>query len=551
MRWSELLTNELLIECGKGCSTLPELVDALCNKTKHDGSYDSLWSSHRRHKKRLNLKDSLLGYLGKSPPARSRKPKGPKLSDLKFPLSPERTERINSADRFVITAALNNTPVDQACWETLKQYAKRNNAELIVIPIRYKNPTSRVEGKLIDMGAWWPEEVIPYLTDDRITVHEHFWIMGEVRIQATATKPLTGLGTLTKGASGAFGHSQLSMEMIPTPQNKLPKVLYTTGCVSVADYSDSKAGVKSLDSHSMGGLILELNGPRFHVRELITDDQGGCYDLDRYYHPKGSRKSTGALALITGDEHALFNDPACRVGTYTGKNSITKVCKPKTLVRHDVFDGYSISHHNRKDPAIQIANHKSGFHKVEDELMLTRNYIDNTTPRGVKNLIVSSNHHDHLLQWMKETTPLDEPWNANIWLKLWSAFEESIVMGEGGPEYNNPLETYLLPLLRSETEFLSGRCGRTIADIVIDMHGHRGANGSRGSINQFTKFGVKSIIGHSHTPGRQKDCVQVGTSSLLRLSYTNGPSSWAHCHCLIHPNGTRQIIFLIDGVWRL
>jgi hypothetical protein len=216
-----------------------------------------------------------------------------------------------------------------------------------------------------------------------------------------------------------------------------------------------------------------------------------------------------------------------------------------------VFDGYSISHHGRKDPATQIAKHRSGFNNVADELTLTRNHIDSTTPKGVKNLIVSSNHHDHLLQWMKETTPLDEPWNAKTWISLWKEFEESIVMGPGGAEYSNPLAAYLTPRLKSDTEFLDGDCGRMIGGIAIDMHGHRGANGSRGSLNQFTRFGVPCIIGHSHTPGINKGAWQTGTSSMLRLEYTNGASSWAHCHCIIHPNGKRQLLFLIDGVWRL
>jgi hypothetical protein len=77
-----------------------------------------------------------------------------------------------------------------------------------------------------------------------------------------------------------------------------------------------------------------------------------------------------------------------------------------------------------------------------------------------------------------------------------------------------------------------------------------GTNGSRGSINQYAKIGAKTVIGHSHSPGIRHGAFQTGTSSTLRMDYTRGPSSWAHCHCVIYPNGKRQLIFVIDGYWR-
>jgi len=82
------------------------------------------------------------------------------------------------------------------------------------------------------------------------------------------------------------------------------------------------------------------------------------------------------------------------------------------------------------------------------------------------------------------------------------------------------------------------------------MHGDKGPNGSRGAIRGFGRIGVRSIIGHSHTPGVMDGVYQVGTSSRLRLEYSSGPSSWMHCHCVIYPNGKRSLIWIIDGEWR-
>ncbi len=90
-----------------------------------------------------------------------------------------------------------------------------------------------------------------------------------------------------------------------------------------------------------------------------------------------------------------------------------------------------------------------------------------------------------------------------------------------------------------------------VAGVELGMHGDRGPNGSRGSIKNLRRIGVKSIIGHSHTPGIEEGCYQVGTSTVLNLEYANGPSSWLNTHCLLYPNGKRTLVNIIDGKWRL
>jgi hypothetical protein len=84
------------------------------------------------------------------------------------------------------------------------------------------------------------------------------------------------------------------------------------------------------------------------------------------------------------------------------------------------------------------------------------------------------------------------------------------------------------------------------------MHGDRGPNGARGSIKNLRRIGVKSIIGHSHSPGIDEGCYQVGTStSLVPRLQQSGPSSWLNTHCLVYANGKRTLINIINGEWRL
>jgi hypothetical protein len=89
-----------------------------------------------------------------------------------------------------------------------------------------------------------------------------------------------------------------------------------------------------------------------------------------------------------------------------------------------------------------------------------------------------------------------------------------------------------------------------IKDIYCGYHGDRGANGARGSLAGWAKIGTKVIVGHTHSPGIEKGAYMIGTSSKLSLEYTSGPSSWMNTHAIIHPDGKRQLITIINGEWR-
>jgi len=101
------------------------------------------------------------------------------------------------------------------------------------------------------------------------------------------------------------------------------------------------------------------------------------------------------------------------------------------------------------------------------------------------------------------------------------------------------------------TTFLERDQGFMINGIDVGQHGDVGPNGARGNRRSFTKIGVKSIIGHSHSPGIEDGVYQTGTNSLLALEYARGPSSWLHTDCIIYGNGKRTLINIIDGKWRI
>ncbi|MFM1781349.1 MAG: hypothetical protein RLZZ181_114, partial [Pseudomonadota bacterium] len=58
----------------------------------------------------------------------------------------------------------------------------------------------------------------------------------------------------------------------------------------------------------------------------------------------------------------------------------------------------------------------------------------------------------------------------------------------------------------------------------------------------------KSVTGHSHTPQILRDVYVVGTSTDTKPDYgKGGPNSWMNTHCIVYPNGTRQLVNMIEG----
>ena len=194
-----------------------------------------------------------------------------------------------------------------------------------------------------------------------------------------------------------------------------------------------------------------------------------------------------------------------------------------------------------------------GWGNIQTELDQTIAFLDETSVTDAKQLIVSSNHNDHLSQWLSGGEKGVTPENALLYHKLMVMMFESAEKTPSGVKMGNPFKMYMESQCEFDEKillFLGGNAPYLIGDIDVSQHGHRGPNGARGSRANLSKIGVKTVIGHSHSPGITGGCWQVGTSSHLNLEYAQGPSSWLHCHCVIHANGKRQLLPIIEGKWR-
>jgi hypothetical protein len=226
---------------------------------------------------------------------------------------------------------------------------------------------------------------------------------------------------------------------------------------------------------------------------------------------------------------------------------IIKALKPKYIVLHDAFNGLSINHHEEHaqiSKAKRVANNK---HKLEDEVERLTQDIEDFIKLNTNVVIVKSNHDEflckHYLQYGKY---IHDPQNHRYALPL------AISMLDGIDPLQYAVENKLSNAkYKNNITWLKRDDDFCIAGIQLGAHGDKGSNGSRGSLHSMESAYGNCVTGHSHTPGILRGAWAVGTSSLLKLNYNTGPSSWLQAHCLVYSNGSRQLINIINGKWRV
>lgn len=453
---------------------------------------------------------------------------------------------LHQPKKYVITACQNNAGINEEFAQSLQAYCKFNNAELLIVPIIYR-PNDH-DDIVFNIPSWLDH----ILVNSKVMIHDEVFVMGSFNFVPTTVNPLQGLESLSRGDTLIVPSPQLRMKSMAVSATRHPAILHTTGAISNPEYSNTKVGEKALFNHSYSAVVVEIDSDNdFHIRVLSADDFGAFYDIGYLYSPRGEVSFEGVEALVTGDEHAIFACPDVMKATYLSEDSIVKTLNPKYVVRHDLLDCASVSHHTRKDKIKSVGNSIFGTNKIENELATTVDYLLTTTVGGNhENIIVASNHNDHLTRWFSEIDIKTEPQNAKFYHKYMYKIIDSMVQTDTGFEHINPFEQFCKDVGVIKTRFLGRDESFAIDDVELGAHSDKGTNGSRGSINQFANLPSKYVIGHSHTPGIIGGAYQVGTSSYKKLDYTSGLSSWMNTHCLVYPNGKRQLINIINGKWK-
>lgn len=436
---------------------------------------------------------------------------------------------------FIIGYAQNATPVHSNLLNNMLAYGADKKAGIHIIAGRYKNPTSSWSNSQ-EKQEWWALETLPYLDANRHNIHEFLQILSDVKISPTASTPLSGLNGITGLESCIVGHPRQHLKSLPVLEGYPHKLLLSTGACTIPNYTDSKAGKKGEFHHMLGFIIVELDEDYFHVRQVNADDEGNFYDLHKKVVDGIVYENTeGCDVAILGDVHVRHNDP---IVTEVAFELIDKM-SPKHTIVHDIAEMESILHWDEKDPFRLLQKEEMGLDNLQDEIDQIMNWIE---AHKQYNLVMArSNHDDMLDRWLKGSD-----WrkikNKKIYLEL-----SNILANEKVAQVKGILPYLIDYQFGEEVETLSLDDSFRVHGWELAMHGHLGANGSRGGHTQFKNLNTKNITGHGHHPHREDGHIMVGTLSFLRVGFNRGPSSWMNGLGLIYPDGKAQLIHIING----
>ena len=438
-----------------------------------------------------------------------------------------------SKKTYFITWGQNNTPVHKGFYQNVEAYAKKHDADIHIILGRYKNPTSLFED--VD-EEFWVEEVEKYMDANRHDVHKYVSIMGDVKVQPTAVNPMSGMQGLSGVNSCIFGAPKVQMEMIPVLEGMIPKMMLTTGAITQSNYTDSKSGKLGEFHHVLGFCIVEIkDGETFFIRQVTADDKTGSFS-DLYYRVEGGKisKIDSCAAAVIGDLHLGEHDEKVMTKTF---DILLKKLKPDNLILHDVFNGHSITHHESKNPFKLYERELDGTNSVKTEVDFMLKWLEKVEQYNVT--IVRSNHDDFIDRWL-----INCDWKRNIKnAKEYIEYSHALLTGQAPKGIIPYLINQKFPKMRTIDRTTAFR----VKNWELGQHGDVGANGSRGSLQQFRRLNTKCVVGHYHGPGRKDGALAVGTSTKLRVGYNNGPSSWLQSHVIIHNDGRAQHINFING----
>lgn len=442
-----------------------------------------------------------------------------------------------SKKRFLISWAQSETDIHKKFLKNMEAYAKYIDAEILIIAGRYKNPTSLSSSEAIktkekNLRNTWDKSVLPYLDANRHNLHKHLVVLSDVKVQPTASTPLTSLNSITGLESCIVGHPRSHLKFLPVLDSYPSKLLLTTGACTVENYTDTKIGKTSEFNHQIGCVIVELDGDIFHIRQIIAESNGNFYDLNNRLINGIVHNNDKVEIAVLGDLHLTAEDKKNVDVSF----EILERFKPKHVVLHDIADMSSISHHEKRNPFQLLRREEDGSNSLKKEIQYI---IDWFKKRPLYNYIIpSANHNDFIDRWLQ-----NEDWrkdnNKALYLKYANITAEGLAP--------KGIIAYILEHEFSHIKCLGVDESYNILGYELSVHGDRGANGSKGSAIQFKNLNVKSVTAHTHTASKMDGHCCVGTLTKLRMGYNLGMSAWSVTNVLIYPNGKPQHIHITRG----
>jgi hypothetical protein len=423
---------------------------------------------------------------------------------------------------------------------------------LVVIAGRYKNPTS-FWSKQQEDDEWWDPLVEQYLLAARIQLGPNLAIFGDIRIQPTAVRPLSGFTVFAGASSAIFGHPKLQLQTVPTA-TWMPRIFATTGACTVANYTSSKAGKKGAAHHVLGAAVIEQEGELFHLRQLNYHlKQRSFIDISTQYRTDGVAHVERADVYTAGDIHRDTCDEDMLEATFHAADSPVQTTQPRYVVYHDTLDFERRNHHTIQDPWDRWARTQGDpdqTERVEPEIRAVVEFID-ATPDFAEPKVIVSNHDQAFDRWLRDSDPKADLVNAEFFHEMWLA---KLRDWKQHQRWRPALQLYYERHGKGRAEFLGAADHDTlrINDVEHVFHGHDGINGARATATTYAQLGCKVTHGHRHSPYILDGAYGTGIKARVQQGYNSRPCSWLTTDCLQYVNGKRTLInFVRDEQGRI
>lgn len=464
---------------------------------------------------------------------------------------------------FIFASAQNDTDVHMGFWRNLQAYAAELDAEIVIGPLTYET-------------QWWAEndpiareydpEISEYLCFGQMRIGQNFIFAGEMNTLATANKPISDLVTYSRGVWGVFPHPKRQLQSVPStdPSTQAHQVM-TTGSVTKPKVIPRKAGIKSVFHHVIGAVIVEFDedGDVF-CRHISANKQGSFYDLDA--HVKDGKVTYGnAVKAMTGpDFHAAKAGPVnvralygfdIKTGKLVNKHNLLDLVKPQYLFVEDIFDNETRNHHHVHDVAHAYRQAYRGRDNVLNEIRYATTCAVWLKRDWMTTVIVESNHDTALNKYVLEGRYRGDGINHRLGLQLedrWMQYEEEVA--DALDEHRSPPKFSLLEhaMRNLDPDGMKGivwaydGTSFKVGGVECGHHGHRGANGAKGTVAGFARLGAKMSIGDKHSPAIEEG-VYVAGAMELQHGYNKGPSGWAVTVILQYQDDKRTLVTLQKG----
>lgn len=446
-------------------------------------------------------------------------------------------EKSKKYKKFIVTSAVAGAPVSKSFLASIKKFAEIEKAMILVIPANYA---------LYEIDPLLASDPDINIVFKPLKINSNLFI-DPIKVDPKQVDPVAGLDSLgyTEGTA-IIGSPKQRRIPIANSNKKLARIIQSTGAVTKPRYIPADKIPKRRDrlaeiQHVIGAVVIERKDDKlYHFRAVQSCKDGSFNDLFHKYSERG-KSWVGCEAIIQGDYHVGDTDPVVD----TAVDEMCKIGKPKYRIFHDFFDGIAINHHEMEDMVARarLADNQKINLKAEIEdakKAIEKKLKQNTATRLV---FVKSNHDEFLDRYLSKGRFDDTN-------RLFAT--ELQVLAMKGVD---PLKGALQSLGLNFTDkiiWLERDQDFRVAGVECGAHGDLGANGKRspGSKGMYKAYG-KVIYGHCHYGEMWHGAMSVGTSTFRKLRYNKGASSWDNSQGILYADGTRQLINVIDGDWKL